>query len=73
MKYGEDNMYVEIGSTFIAVSDAVKVHIIRLLKEQQTQPRIKSIDRNDEQDSNNPPLLIRVGIILQMLINLQAK
>ena len=66
-------MYVEIGSTFIAVSDAVKVHIIRLLKKQQTQPRIKSIDRNNEQDSNNPPLLIRVGVILQMLINLQEK
>lgn len=62
-----------IKPTFITVSDTIEIHIIGMLKEQQAQPGIKCIDWNNKQNSHNPPLLIRVGVILQMLINLKGK
>lgn len=50
--------------TFIAIPDCIKVNGKRMLKENQTEPGVKSINWNNKQDSNNPSLLIRVCIKL---------
>ena len=50
--------------TFITVPNAVKVDIVGLFKEKQTQPGIKCVDRNNEKNSNNPSLFTRICVIL---------
>lgn len=50
--------------TFIAVSDCVKVHVILLIgEEQKTEPGIKGIDGDYEEDPNYVPLLIWRAVV----------
>ena len=59
---------------FVAVPDGVEVDIVVVLvEEQETQPRLESVDGDDEEDADNPSLLGRVGVVPQVLVNLVAR
>lgn len=50
--------------TFIAVSDCVKVHVILLIgEEQKTEPGIKGIDGDYEEDPNDVPLFVWRAVV----------
>ena len=59
------------GLTFIAVPDSVEVDVIVILvEEQQTQPRIERVDGHNKQNPHYPPLLGRVRVEAQVLVDL---
>lgn len=57
--------------TFIAVSDCVKVHVVLLVgEEQEAEPRVKSVDGDYEEDSDDVPLFVWGAVIAQMHVDL---
>lgn len=60
--------------TFIAVTDGVEVNVILLIsEEQQTEPRVKGVDRHEEEDANDVPLLIRSVVVAQVHVDLKHR
>lgn len=60
--------------TFIAVSDCVKVHVVLLVgEEQEAEPGVKSIDGDNEEDSDDVPLFVWRTVVAQMHVDLNRK
>lgn len=60
--------------TFVAVSDCVKVHVVLLVgEEQEAEPGVKSIDGDDEEDSDDVPLFVGRTVVTQMHVDLNRK
>lgn len=58
--------------TFVAVSDRVEIHVVILItKEHKTEPRIKRVNGNDEEDAHDPALLIGARVEAEEEIDLQ--
>ena len=55
----------------VAVAERVKVHVVAVVvEEEQRQPRGERVDRHDEQDPHDPPLLRWVRVEPQVLVDL---
>ncbi len=51
------------GLTLIAIPDGVKVHVVLVIsEEEEAEPRVKGVDRNDEEDSHDVALLPRWAV-----------
>lgn len=60
--------------TFIAVSDCVKVHVVLLVgEEQEAEPGVKSIDGDNEEDSDDVPLFVWRTVVAQMHVDLNRE
>ncbi len=58
--------------TFVAVADGVEVNVILLVgEEQQAEPRVEGVDRHEEEDANDVPLLVRSVIVAQVHVDLR--
>ena len=56
---------------FIAVADSIEVDIeIVVAEEEKTDPGLERVDRNDEEDPDNPSLLSGVGVVAEILVDL---
>ena len=63
--------WIRLSLTFVAVPDGVAVDVeVLVVEEEQTQPRLERVDRNDEQDPHDPPLLSRVRVVTEVLVDL---
>jgi len=57
--------------TFVAVTDGVEVDVVAVIvEEHERQPRVKRIDRNHEQNPNDPSLFTRTRVVTQVLVDL---
>ena len=46
--------------TFVAVTNCVEVDVVVVvIEEQQAEPRVERVDRDDEEDAHDPALLVR--------------
>ena len=43
-----------------------------MAEQEETQPRLECVDRNDEEDPDDPALLCRVGVVSEVLVDLLA-
>ena len=60
--------------TFVAVPDGVAVDVeVLVVEEEEAQPRLERVDRHDEQDAHDPPLLGRVRVVSEVLVDLKIK
>lgn len=60
--------------TFITVPHGEEINIITFfVEEEQADPRIEGVDRDDEQNPDDPSLLRRVRVPSQVFIYLQKK
>ena len=60
--------------TFITVSDCVEIDVVIIFSEKhETEPRLESVDGDNEKDADNPPLLCRVCVVAQILVDLVAR
>ena len=67
-------MVVALPLTFIAVPDGVAVHVEVLVVEvDETEPGLERVDGHDEEDSYDPALLGRVGVVAEVLVDLVAR
>lgn len=61
-------------STFVAVSDCVKVHVILLIgEEQEAEPGVESVDGDYEEDSDDVPLFVWGAVVAQMHVDLNGE
>lgn len=57
--------------TLITVPDGVKVHVVLVVgEEQEAEPRVEGVDRNDEEYPNNVALLPRRGVESEVHVDL---
>ena len=55
------------GLTFVAVSNGVEVHVeVLVAEEEQTEPGVEGVDGSDEEDADDPSLLVRAGVVAQV-------
>lgn len=60
--------------TFVAVSNGVKVHIVLLVgKEEKAEPGVKGIDRDNEENPHDMPLLIWGAVVTQVHVDLREQ
>lgn len=60
--------------TFIAVSNRVEIDVILVsTDEQQTEPGVKRIDGDDEEDANDVALLVGYRVRPQVRVDLKDK
>ena len=58
--------------TLVAVSHRVEVDVVVVTAEEhQTEPRVKRVDRNDEENAHDPALLVRARVAAQVRVYLQ--
>ena len=43
-----------------------------MAEQEETQPRLECVDRNDEEDPDDPALFCRVGVVSEVLVDLLA-
>ena len=61
------------GGGFNTDPDSVEVDIeIVMAEQEETQPRLECVDRNDEEDPDDPALFCRVGVVSEVLVDLLA-
>ena len=66
--------WYELSLTFITVPDGVAVDVeVLVVEEEQAQPRLEGVDRHDEQDAHDPPLLGRVRVVSEVLVDLRKE
>ena len=50
--------------TFVAVTNCVEVDVVVVvIEEQQAEPRVERVDRDDEEDTHDPALLVRTRVV----------
>ena len=50
--------------TFVAVTNCVEVDVVVVVvEEQQAEPGVERVDRDDEEDAHDPPLLVRTRVV----------
>ena len=60
------------GLTFVAVPDGVAVDVeVLVVEEEETEPRLEGVDGHDEEDAHDPPLLGRVRVVPEVLVDLK--
>ena len=53
--------------TFVAVPDRVEVDVVAVVTEEhETEPRVKRVDWNDEENAHDPALLVRAAVVAQV-------
>ena len=56
----------------VLVGVAADVEVL-VVEEEEAQPRLERVDRHDEQDAHDPPLLGRVRVVSEVLVDLKIK
>jgi hypothetical protein len=60
--------------TFITVSNGEEVNVDAVgVEEHETDPAVGGVDRDDEEDADNPPLLLWVRVPPQMMVDLLTR
>jgi len=71
-RYGRrQNLSWEGVLTLVAVPESIAVDVEGAVEEEEAQPGLEGVDRNDEQDPDNITLLSRVLVVDQVLVDLE--